>query len=66
MTIRELDELIHQMLSTGPKTAEAIHAKATGHCTLYDVQAALRIQIRNGQVKELGTGMYKPAGEEYR
>ncbi len=59
MTIRDLDETIHRSLKAGPKTAERIHELAGSDCSLYDVQAALRIWVRNGWARELGTGAYE-------
>jgi hypothetical protein len=59
MTVRELDQLILRVLKTGARTAQEIHAKRVGGCTLYDVQAALRIWARNGWARELGAGTYE-------
>lgn len=53
MTVRELDDLILLTLQEGPRSAEQIHERSQGRCTLYDVQAALNILTRNGNVKEL-------------
>jgi hypothetical protein len=59
MTIGELDSLISQMLTVGPTTARAIHTNAEDRCTLYDVEAALRIWVRNGRAREVRSGMYE-------
>jgi hypothetical protein len=64
MNIRSLDHLIGSMLSTGPKTAEKIWEERAGECALSDVQAGLRVWIRNGWARELGTGMYELVEEE--
>ncbi len=59
MTVRELDRRITQALASGPKTAEEIHTAAEGRCTLYDVEAALRIHVRNGWAMGSPTGLYR-------
>lgn len=66
MTIRELDHLIGRVLAVGPTTARAIHScrditSQTAQCTVYDVEAGLRVWVRNGRARKVTADMYELA-----
>ena len=58
MTIRQLDDSIGQILASKRHTAKQIHAYFEASCSLYDVEAALRIWIRNGWAAKHQDGTY--------
>jgi hypothetical protein len=64
MTIADLDDLIRKTLASGPKTIHEIHAEANFQCSMHDMQAALRIWVRQGWARELGTGAYATTPKE--
>ena len=59
MTIRELDDLLWELLSEKPHTAREIHAYTENGCSIYDVQACLNIWTRNGWAVKHENGKYE-------